>query len=134
MAELPHDAAISNAFYLKEQADVVASTGRLRAIALGEAADAFCAVAENDPDMRQQLNYYGIGADCFLEIPAAPKAASTYVLAHEYSRAVEVFRSVAMFDDALKVIDRNPTQVGGCLSEKVIYAAKIQYFRTRRLE
>ncbi|EKM60387.1 uncharacterized protein PHACADRAFT_203599 [Phanerochaete carnosa HHB-10118-sp] len=131
VAGLHHDAAVANAFYLRDQVEVTSMTGSQRAKALRGAADAFLLVAAEEPVKPRQDEYYVEGAGCLLRIPDTPKAAFTYLQGCEYTRAVRLFRSVAMFDEAVKVIRQHC--VDSTAVVQVIYVAKLYYFQQLRL-
>ena len=129
-----HEAAVSTAFHLLEQADVVASAGPLRAKALQEAGDAFTDVANNEPGRAKRFEYFATGAGCYLEIPDPSRAAFNLVMAEEYSRAVVLYRSIPMFEEALDIIYHHRAWLDPSLVESVLYAAQLFYFREFRVE
>lgn len=131
MAGLLHDAAVANAFYLRDQVEVTSSTGLLRSKALKEAAEAFLLVARDEPIQARQDEYHVAGAECLLRVPDTAKAAFTYAQGREYTRAVQLFRSIAMFDEAIGIIRQH--SVNPATAAKVTYVAKLYYFQQLRL-
>ena len=128
MAGLPHEVAVTNAFLSLEQLDVVAMTEEERLKALKHVAEDFVAVASKEPRENRRVQYFSISGKCFLGVPDVPKAASSFVQAKEYTRAVTLYRSIPMFDDALNIVRSHRDRLPEGLAEKVTYAAQLHYF------
>jgi hypothetical protein len=133
-AGLEHDAAVADAFYLLDQLDHISSADPQRLQVLRRAGDAFTAAAASDPADSKRLEYFAISANCFLGIPDVPKAAASFLQAREYSRAVILYRSVPLFEQALHVIRQYRANMDPSFVDKVIYAAKLFYFTQQRME
>lgn len=131
MACLFHDADIANAFHLREQAELV-SVGH-RPHALREATEAFMKVAHKSGPDNERVKFFSEAAECLLEIPDIQTAASTYVEAHAYTRATQLFRSIAKFKSALWVVHQHHGEIEPATAEKVTYAARLFYFQQSRI-
>lgn len=131
MARLFHDADIAKALHLREQAELVPVGSRPEA--LRKATEAFKKAAHESCSDDERFQLFCDAAGCLLEIPDIQTAASTYVEAHAYTRAVQLFRSIAKFNSALRVVHQHHGEIESATAENVTYAARLYYFQQSRI-
>ncbi|KAG5646925.1 hypothetical protein DXG03_002001 [Asterophora parasitica] len=136
-AQMPREMAISNAYYLREQARK-APMGDSRRVkdqrhsGFITAAEAFVGCAQDT--VKNRLIYFRRAGECFEEGAENLRAANTYVDAHEYTTAAKLFRKLGLFDEAVAVIKANEEHMQNDIVESIKEVARLYYFREEKLE
>ncbi|KAF5377280.1 hypothetical protein D9615_006447 [Tricholomella constricta] len=136
-AQMYPEMAISNAYYLRDQARK-APSGDLRRIkdlrhsAFMTAAESFVALARDA--VKNRLIYLRTAAECFEAGAENLRAANTYVDAREYNTAAKLFRKLGLFDEAVAVVKANEEHMQSDVVESIKDVARLYYFREDKLQ
>jgi hypothetical protein len=134
-ASLHREAAVANAYLLREQARAVPfgqhNSSPLRSSAFATAAEAFvdCALSAS---VEKRL-YHRTAAECFKECDEPAKAAQQYLDAEEFNSAAEVYCDSENFDEAVLVVKEHEQTMKGNVVAHIITECGCYYFRTGRL-
>ncbi|KAG5636543.1 hypothetical protein H0H81_007673 [Sphagnurus paluster] len=136
-AQMPRAMAISNAYYLREQArkSPLGDSRRIRDErnnAFTRAAEAFL-ICTNDPSKNRSV-YFRRAAECFEAGADNLRAAHTYVDAHEYDAAAKLYRKLGLFDEAVAIIKANEEHMHSDVVESIKDVARLYYFREDKLQ
>ena len=132
MARLFHDAAIADAFYLRDQIDVVHP--RMRPEALRDAAQAFERVATTSDNCEKRIEYFATSSRLYSDIPDIPRAANCLVNAESFTEAAVLYRQIGMFDEALGVVHQYASRVDASTTKNIVHSAKLYYFQQLRIQ
>jgi hypothetical protein len=139
-ANRPRDAAVSFAYYLREQARLIPQSTRPgnkeRSNAFVAAAEAFTASAANaeDGQEREQRIWYRTAAECFVSAGEEEKAANAYVKASEYTLGARHYRKAGMFEKVVEVVQKHEEKIEPSVATQLLDVAKIHYFKQNKLE
>lgn len=131
------EAAVADAYYLREQARQIPQSSRLRNsdkfAAYRKAANAFnrCAAGAEQRQKKQRIVWYRNAAECFLHAGEDGKAAVAYVGAAEYTLAARHYRKAGMFDEVVEVIQKHEDKVETTIADRLMNVAKIFYLKVR---
>ncbi|KAF8060885.1 hypothetical protein FPV67DRAFT_312197 [Lyophyllum atratum] len=136
-ASMPSQMAISNAYYLREQArkSPLGESRRVkdeRHAAFITAAEAFLSCARDAT--KNRTVYFRIAGRCFESGAEDLRAANTYLDAHEYTTAAKLFRKLGLFDEAVAVISAHEKNMQSDVVETIKDVARLYYFREESLE
>jgi tetratricopeptide (TPR) repeat protein len=130
-ALLPREAAIAQAYYLREKARVLASGTRQknaeRAVAYDAAADAFVQCAKDAE--KDAKAYYRAAGECYAQGGNDKRAAETYLAAEKFTEAAQYFRKGGFFDEAVEVVQQHRPSIDDHFAETLIDVARVIYLR-----
>ncbi|KAF4623894.1 hypothetical protein D9613_001576 [Agrocybe pediades] len=137
-AGLKRETDVSHAYYLREQARSMPSTGTKESIvnrraAFVTAAEAFLqrAIGSNAKEAKAYLRTAG---DCYEHAQEDQKAAEAYARAEEYNSAAKLYRKCARFDEAVAIVLDHRQDVDHDIAENIIDVARLYYFKSGELE
>ena len=138
-AGLSREVAVSNAYYLREQARLMPAVEsrkiqQTRITAFLVAADAFLECATAAINAREIRVYYRNAGDCFERVEDHYRAARAYVEAHEFTTAAKLFRECAKFDEAVDLVKRFRQEIDDDVAQYIFDVAKLFYFRGGELQ
>ncbi|KAG6919459.1 hypothetical protein DXG01_005718 [Tephrocybe rancida] len=137
-AAMAHHMAISDAYYLRDQARKAPvgdsrQTKSQRDTAFLTAANAFLTCAKEAP--KNSLVYFRRTAECFEAGKDDLRAAETYLdFVHDYDTAATIFRKLGLFDKAISVIDTYEHHMEKDLVNNIKVVARLYYFREEKLD
>ncbi|KII86508.1 hypothetical protein PLICRDRAFT_44106 [Plicaturopsis crispa FD-325 SS-3] len=135
-ASLPREVAVSQAYYLREEARAMPAGSRSstaeRMTAFLVAAEAFHACAQEAN--KEKTAYFRNAADCYMQGGDDLKAARAFVDAEDYTSATLQYRKIGMFDDAISVITTYQAKVKPDVSKRITSVARLFYFQSGELE
>ena len=131
-AERYREAAICDAYFLREKARLISTTSsaaRVRAFA--DAANAFITCGRDSPSKqsKERLAYYGAAGECYSEAQDLKNAGDSYQSARQYPAAARAYREGGYFDEMVAVITQHGNTLDGSLLERLKMAAQMHYFK-----
>lgn len=138
-AGLNREVAVSNTYYLREQARSMPITnsksGMLhRQSAFLAAAQAFVDCSGSAKSAKEKKAYLRSAGECFEQARDDYRAAQSYSQAEEYNTAVRLYRKCAKFDEAVAIVTHNRQEVDEEVAENIIGVARLFYFKGGELE
>ena len=138
-AGLNREVAVSNTYYLREQARSTPShiskqSSSLREKAFAIAADAFLLCAVSATTVKEKKAYLRSAADCFENALDDFKAAHAYAQAEEFTTAAKLYRKCAKFDEAVEIVTNHRSFIELEVAENIIDVARLFYFKSGELE
>ncbi|TFK51884.1 hypothetical protein OE88DRAFT_1483274 [Heliocybe sulcata] len=131
-ARMRHEAAISNAFYLRDCARSVQSNLPSRSKAFMLAAEAFCDVASSSGKDHIKRIYMRNAANCYLQGGDDERAAKAFYDAEEFTLAARQYHKAGLVDDAIRVV--RDTEVEQEVAERVVLTARLFYFQQKEIK
>ena len=134
-AERPHEAAICNAYLLREKArSLSTTTGTHRKNAFIEAAIAFTACAQAAPQKLEEEKraYYRNAGECFSEGRKLNEAGESYVKAGEYALAAQTYRKGGHFDEMVEVLRQYKDSIDSKAVCRLTQVAQMYYFKVSK--
>ncbi|KAJ7139395.1 hypothetical protein C8R44DRAFT_867547 [Mycena epipterygia] len=136
-AYMPHEAAVAQAYHLREEACEMPGNVRRELVARKTAylnvALAFVACARNDRGDAAKI-YFRRAGECFEHAGDVPQAIDAYSEARHFARVAELYRNLGNFDDAVATIQNHDQEINPDVAEKVIGVARLFYFKNRQIE
>ncbi|KAJ6577097.1 hypothetical protein B0H10DRAFT_1963249 [Mycena sp. CBHHK59/15] len=134
-ALLPRQAAIAEAYYLRQEARKSAGGNTRKAIearksAFLEAAAAFLVCAR----VERELAYFRIAGECFEDAGHDLRAAQAYQDAREFTRSAELYRKLGKFDEAVAIVKGHEDDIRPEVVANVINVARLFYFKEQKLD
>lgn len=138
-AGLDREAAVSHAYFLREQArTTIRNTSkqsiRQYKLALCNAAKAFLQCSESAINSKEEHIYLRTAGDCFEKAEKDSDAAEAYNRAQEFTKAAQLYRKAGKFDDAIAVVTAHRDKIDDEVASNIIDIAKLFYFRGGELE
>ncbi|KAJ6544312.1 hypothetical protein B0H19DRAFT_1076434 [Mycena capillaripes] len=134
-AYMPHEAAVAQAYHLREEASTMPSNLRREIVAqkaaFSGAAVAFINCANDDRGNVMQA-YFRKAGECFESAEDVIRAISAYISAQHFNRVVELYRQLGKFDEAVATIQKH--SVDPEIAERVISAARLFYFKKGQIQ
>ena len=133
-AERDREAAICDAYLLREKARLVSTTtSAARIKAFATAANAFVTCARDSPpkQVTERLAYYGAAGECYLEARDLKNAGDYYRMAEKYSEAALAYRDAGQFSKMVEVITRYGDTLDSGLLERLTMVARMYYFKVQ---
>jgi tetratricopeptide (TPR) repeat protein len=134
-ASLQNEAAVSNAYLLREEARALPSGEHhddLRTQAFTRAAEAFIKSAPSASVERS--TYYRIAAECFRECVRLPDAARSYVDAGEFDIGAQLYLDSEMHSHAIRIIHRHEREMRHSIVDQILFRCRLYYFQKSELE
>jgi hypothetical protein len=134
-AERPREAAVCDAYLLREKARSQSSTASApRDKAFIEAAMAFNACGQAAPPKLEDERraYYKNAGECFSEGRKLDEAGKSYVKAGEYTLAVRVYRKGGHFDEMVEVLRLYKNSIDSNVVRRLTQVAQMFYFKVSR--
>jgi hypothetical protein len=131
-AELPREAAVCDAYLLREKARSQPNTaGVRREKAFIEAATAFNICAQEAPPKLEgeRKAYYKNAGDCFLEGRKLDEAGKSYVKAEKYTLAARAYRKGGCFDEMVEVLQLHGKLIDNEEVHRLTQVAQMFYFK-----
>ncbi|KAL0573766.1 hypothetical protein V5O48_008193 [Marasmius crinis-equi] len=139
-AGMTREATIAEAYHLRVLARQMPKTTKkedviARAVAFRKAAKAFLAcVGVTKQSSKDRLAYYRNAAEAFERAEDFKVAAETYVLAGEFGTAGSLYRQHGFFDEAVDVVKKYRARMPEEIAEKIIFVARLYYFKENKLK
>lgn len=138
-AGLDREAAVSHAYFLREQARTTIPTTSKQSVrqyqqAFCNAAEAFLQCSESAINPKEKNTYLRNAGDCYEKAEENFKAAEAYNHAQEFTKAAKLYRKTAKFDDAVAVVTAHREKIDDEVAENIIDVAKLFYFKNGDLE
>jgi tetratricopeptide (TPR) repeat protein len=127
----PREAAVANAYFLRESARSTQNAIK-RSEAFLIAADAFLTCAADAK--KEKRVYLRNAAECFAHGGDNARAAHTYISAGEFTLAVEHYHKDGMVEDVVRVINCHGNEVKPDVVNTVIGVARLFYLREHKLK
>jgi tetratricopeptide (TPR) repeat protein len=128
----PGKVAVSHAYHLRSQARKMIVTSLKQEEsqwhAYESAAKGFikCAKAATI----DQLDYYRIAGECFSQARQPKRAAKAFLLAKEYTPALQQYRKAGLFDDAVDVLCKHRARIDDVVAEEFTDIARLYYLKS----
>ncbi|TFY54263.1 hypothetical protein EVJ58_g8968 [Rhodofomes roseus] len=137
-AKLFRDHAVSEAYYLREQARTTQTDSRgddaARIVAFRKAAEAFRKSGSEADSAREKRAYFRISAECFQRSNDLFRAAQAYKDAEEYDKSASLYRQDGSFDDALDIIERYRDSMDQRVVTSITDVSCLVYLRNRNIK
>ncbi|KAJ7151710.1 hypothetical protein C8R46DRAFT_1357916 [Mycena filopes] len=135
-AYMPHEAAVSQAYYLYEEADAMPRSDHRREIAARKAAFLRAAVAfmECAPETKTVEAYLLTAGKCFVRAGDLSRAIAAYQRAQHFGRVAELYRQMGDFDAAIATIRDHSGTIDTDVVERIKGVARLFYFKKGQLE
>ncbi|KAJ6569465.1 hypothetical protein B0H19DRAFT_938852 [Mycena capillaripes] len=134
-AYMPHEAAVSQAYHLREEASTMPGNLRreivARKAAFWGAAVAFINCANKDQGNVAKV-YFRRAGECFESADDVNQAISAYRSAQYFNRVVELYRQLGKFDEAVATIQSQ--SIDPDIAERVIGVARLFYFNEGQIQ
>jgi len=125
------EAAICNAYFLREKARLISTTAHVvRVQAFITAAKAFVACAQDSPSkqrVNEHLAYHGAAGECYLEARDQKNAGKNYLIAEQYGAAARAYLEGEYFDKMVEVITQHEKAIDSGLLRRLTMAAQMHY-------
>lgn len=135
-AKMPLEKGIANAYFLREEARKrptdTPQRSKAREQAFSLAANAFLSCAEGAE--KAKIQYFRTAGDCFEASREGSRAAEAYHLAGDFTRAVQLYRKLGKFDEAIHVINLHRSQVTPTVVQEVTAVARLFYVSRRKFK
>ncbi|KAJ7794031.1 P-loop containing nucleoside triphosphate hydrolase protein, partial [Mycena olivaceomarginata] len=136
-AYMPHQAAVAQAYHLREEASEMPCNFRRQIVArkaafLGVAA-AFMDCAKNDPG-DAALVYFRRAGECFENAEDVVQAITAYTCARYFGRVAELYQHLGKFDEAVATVQTHSQDIDPDIAERVIGVARLFYFNKGQME
>lgn len=133
---MPQEAAVSHAYFLREQAHRLPigssrTSQENRERAFLEAANAFRACG--GMQLKSSSTYYLRAGECFERSGDDVKAAEAYLSGKEYNKSAQLYRKVGRFDEAVEIIQSKKSQMDRDIVDKIKTVARLYYFNEKRI-
>jgi hypothetical protein len=131
-AKRPHEAAICDAYLLREKArSLSTTTGTHRENAFVKAAIAFTTCAQATPQKLEEERraYYKNAGECFAEGRKLNDAGESYVNAGEYTLAAQTYRKGGHFDEMVEVLRQYEDSIESKAVCRLTQVAQMYYFK-----
>ena len=132
-ADLPYEAKVARAYLRRQQAlrqSEAAGDKHARSKAYRDAADEFYTLAGEAPPLKQDT-YFRIAAECFLQVPDDVSAAESYIMSHNPTQAILIYRRLGDFSQIVKVLHQHRTELENSVEAQARYAARLFYLKNR---
>ncbi|KAF7340238.1 UvrD-like helicase ATP-binding domain-containing protein [Mycena venus] len=130
-ADMPHEAAVAQAYHLRDEASEMSRNSRreivARKAALSGAAAAFMDCAKNDRGDAARA-YFRTAGECFESAEDLVQAIAAYSSARHFGKVAELYRRLGKFDDAVATVQTYRQHIDPDIIEKVIGVARFFYF------
>ena len=126
------EAAICDAFFLREKARLISTTANAARIQVFlTAANTFIACARDSPPKRvkERLNCYGAAGECYLEAGDLKTAGDHYRIAEQYDAAARAYRGGEHFHEVVEMVTQHGGTLNAGLLESLETDAKLHYFK-----
>jgi hypothetical protein len=134
-ASLQKEAAVANAYLLREEAQAMPSDEHhdaLRTRAFTEVAEAFIKSATSAS--MERMTYYRIAAECFRECAKLPEAARYYIDAKEFDIGAQMYLDSEMHSHAIRIIRRHERKMRHSIVDQILFRCRLYYFQKFELE
>jgi tetratricopeptide (TPR) repeat protein len=134
-ASLQKEAAVANAYLLREDAQAMPSGEHgdefPRTQAFTDAAEAFIKSAASAT--LQQITYYRIAAECFQECAKLSQAARSYIDAREFDHGAQIYLDAGMHSHAIRVIHEHKRDMRHDIVDQILFKCRLYYFQKLEL-
>ncbi|KAF9493953.1 hypothetical protein BDN71DRAFT_1027051 [Pleurotus eryngii] len=133
-AEMPREAAVADAYFLRDQARKVPSYSTIKSeilvfeTAYRLAAERFQGCALDPPNPRNRRQYFLNAADCFEIGGDYFRAAECYDHAEEFTKSCRLYRKAGKFVHAVDIINSHKGQMDMDVAESIMDVARLFYF------
>lgn len=124
-AHLPHERDVSEAYYLREEAQTL--------LDYEKAGQAFERVALYTPHPEEQTKYYRLGADCLARAKAFSSAAKLYYVAQEFELSLQYYRQARSYKDVIRLLREHLASIKGETANSARDEAACHYLRDLNL-
>ncbi|KAF7306321.1 UvrD-like helicase ATP-binding domain-containing protein [Mycena indigotica] len=128
-AFMPHEAAISNAYALREEAEEMFAKPRETKLKFVEAGNAFLSCAKSTTDTETSWEYAAIAGDCFERGDSLLCGVEAFTLARKFDKVATFYRKLGMFDEMVQTIQQHP-EIDTTTSKALINVARLFYFKS----
>ncbi|KDQ30332.1 hypothetical protein PLEOSDRAFT_155016 [Pleurotus ostreatus PC15] len=133
-AEMPREAAVADAYFLRDQARKVRSRSTIKSEILAFesayrlAAERFQGCALDPPNPRNRRQYFVNAADCFEIGGDYFRAAECYEHVEEFTKSCRLYRKAGKFVQAVDIINSHKGQMDTDVAESIMDVARLFYF------
>ncbi|KAH9931245.1 uncharacterized protein B0H18DRAFT_929725 [Fomitopsis serialis] len=135
-AKLVRERAAAEAYYLEEKARAAHTITRAdnvaRVLAFTKAAEAFWKSGLDA--VKEKQTYFRKSAECYVQGNDLARAARAYVLAENFTLAVQLYRKAGLFDEAVAVIESHGDLVEPDVVRSVTDVSRLEYLRKRNVK
>ncbi|KAJ7171695.1 hypothetical protein C8R43DRAFT_874648, partial [Mycena crocata] len=136
-AYMPHEAAVAQAYHLRERAREIPKNSRREIAAKKSAfqhvANAFAECAKTAGRDATRV-YFRRAGECFEEAGSVTEAIAAYTEAEYFDRVAELYRVVGKFDEAVATVQNHLQDISSGIAQKVINVARLFYFKKGQIE
>jgi tetratricopeptide (TPR) repeat protein len=137
-AYMPHEAAVSHAYHLREEASGMPQNHRheiaARRTAFLQVAATFLGCARNERAKNAAEIYFRRAGECFEDAGDFNQAIDAYNHAKYFSRVAELYRDMGKIDQAVATVKNYDRDINPNVSQRVISVARLLYFKKGQFE
>ncbi|KAJ7877510.1 hypothetical protein B0H13DRAFT_2053786, partial [Mycena leptocephala] len=137
-ASMPHEAAVSHAYHLREEASGMPHNHRreiaARRTALLQVAATFLGCARNERAKNAAETYFRRAGECFEDAGDFKQAIDAYNHAKYFSRVAELYLDMGKIDQAVATVKNYDRDINHNVSQRVFSIARLSYFKKGQFE
>ncbi|KAJ6578043.1 hypothetical protein B0H19DRAFT_574136 [Mycena capillaripes] len=137
-AYMPHEAAVSHAYHLREEASGMPHDHRreiaARRTAFLQVAGTFLGCARDERAKDAAETYFRRAGECFEDAGDFNQAIDAYNHAKYFSRVAELYRDIGKIDQAVATVKNHDRDINPNVSQRVISVARLFYFKNGQFE
>ncbi|KAJ7843035.1 hypothetical protein B0H13DRAFT_2364932 [Mycena leptocephala] len=137
-ASMPHEATVSHAYHLREEASGMPHNHRheiaARRTAFLQVAATFLGCARNERAKNAAETYFRRAGECFEDAEDFNQAIDAYNHAKYFSRVAELYLDMGKIDQAVATVKNYDRDINPNVSQRVISVARLLYFKKAQFE
>jgi tetratricopeptide (TPR) repeat protein len=135
---MPHEAAVSHAYHLREEASGMPHNHRreiaARRTTLLQVAATFLGCARNERAKNAAETYFRRAGECFEDAGDFKQAIDAYNHAKYFSRVAELYLDMGKIDQAVATVKNYDRDINHNVSQRVFSIARLSYFKKGQFE
>jgi tetratricopeptide (TPR) repeat protein len=135
---MPHEATVSHAYHLREEASGMPHNHRheiaARRTAFLQVAATFLGCARNERAKNAAETYFRRAGECFEDAGDFKQAIDAYNHAKYFSRVAELYLDMGKIDQAVATVKNYDRDINPNVSQRVISVARLLYFKKAQFE